>query len=72
MPALPSVPGRKVVRALEKHGFVVARITGSHYVMRHPDGRGASVPVHPGKDMRRGTLAKILRDVSLTVEDLSL
>ena len=30
----------------------VARITGSHHIMRHPDSRGTTVPVHPGRDIR--------------------
>jgi hypothetical protein len=31
--------GAKVVRALERAGFTVVRISGSHPVMRQPDGR---------------------------------
>ena len=46
MPPLPVLPGLHVVRALEKAGFEVVRIRGSHHVLRHPDGRGTSVPVH--------------------------
>jgi predicted RNA binding protein YcfA (HicA-like mRNA interferase family) len=68
--AVPSVPGRKIVKALEAHGFVVARIAGSHHVMRHPDGRGTTVPVHQGRDVAKGTLRGILRDVGLSVDDL--
>jgi predicted RNA binding protein YcfA (HicA-like mRNA interferase family) len=46
MPPLPVLPGLRVVRAMEKAGFEVVRIRGSHHVLRHPDGRGTSVPVH--------------------------
>jgi predicted RNA binding protein YcfA (HicA-like mRNA interferase family) len=46
MPPVPSVRGERVVRALEKAGFKVARVAGSHHIMRHPDGRGTTVPVH--------------------------
>jgi predicted RNA binding protein YcfA (HicA-like mRNA interferase family) len=56
MPAVPSLPGTRVVRALEKAGFKVARTVGSHRVMRHPDGRGTTVPVHAGRDLAKGTL----------------
>lgn len=62
MPEVPAVPGHRVVRALERAGFSVARITGSHYVMRHPDGRGTTVPVHQGRDVAKGTLRNILAD----------
>jgi len=70
MPPVPSVRGERVVRALERAGFEVARIHGSHHVMRHPDGRGTTVPVHPGRDVARGTLRGILADVDMTITDL--
>jgi transposase len=41
--ALPAVPGAKVVKALERAGFTVTRVRGSHHNMRHPDGRTVSV-----------------------------
>ena len=63
------MPGAKVVKALERAGFVVARINGSHHVMRHPDGRAVPVPVHPGKDMPKGTLRNILSIVGMTPEE---
>ncbi len=70
MPEVPSVPGQRVVRALERAGFSVARITGSHYVMRHTDGRGTTVPVHQGRDVAKGTLRNILVDTQLSIEEL--
>lgn len=72
MPPVPSVPGRKVVRALERHDFKIDRIRGSHHVMVHPDGRSTTVPVHGGRDIPRGTLRGILRDVGMTAADLGL
>jgi predicted RNA binding protein YcfA (HicA-like mRNA interferase family) len=69
MPPVPAVRGRQVVAALEKAGFAVARINGSHHIMRHPDGRRTTVPVHSGRDIRPGTLRNILRDISLTVDE---
>jgi predicted RNA binding protein YcfA (HicA-like mRNA interferase family) len=59
MPAVPSVRGERIVRALERAGFDVARVTGSHHIMRHPDGRGTTVPVHQGRDVAKGTLRGI-------------
>ncbi|WP_245665522.1 type II toxin-antitoxin system HicA family toxin [Actinoplanes subtropicus] len=57
MPALPSGSGTRIVRALERHGFKLARVAGSHPIMRHPDGRGTTVPVHGHRDVAKGTLA---------------
>ena len=70
MPPAPSVSGDRVVRALEKAGLVVARVTGSHHIMRHPDGRGTTVPVHSGRDVAKGTLRGILADAHLTITEL--
>ena len=69
MPPVPAVRGDRVVRALERAGFKVARIAGSHHVMRHPDGRGTTVPVHPGRDVAKGTLRGILDDIDLSVDE---
>lgn len=52
--------GDQVVKALEKVGFLVVRIRGSHHVLRHPDGRGTTVPVHQGRDPAKGTLRNVL------------
>lgn len=69
MPVLPVLAGARVVRALEKAGFEVVRIRGSHHVLRHPDGRGTSVPVHGNQEVRGGTLRGILRDCGLTADE---
>ena len=70
MPPVPSLPGERIVRALERAGFKVARVRGSHYIMRHPDGRGTTVPVHQGCDVAKGTLRGILSDIGRTIEEL--
>ncbi|WP_239333813.1 type II toxin-antitoxin system HicA family toxin [Frankia sp. CiP3] len=70
MPPVPALRGAQVVKALEKAGFTVARIHGSHNIMKHEDGRRTTVPVHGGRDIRPGTLRAVLRDAGLTVDDL--
>ena len=70
MPPVPSLRGERVVRALGRAGFKVARVAGSHHIMRHPDGRGTTVPVHPGRDVAKGTLRGILSDTGLSIEEL--
>jgi predicted RNA binding protein YcfA (HicA-like mRNA interferase family) len=70
MASVPSLSGSAVVAALKKHGFGLDRVRGSHHVMRHADGRGTTVPVHPGRDVAKGTLRSILSDVGMTPEQL--
>jgi predicted RNA binding protein YcfA (HicA-like mRNA interferase family) len=67
---VPAVPGTKVVKALERTGFGVTRVSGSHHVMRHPDGRTVVVPVHAGRDVPKGTLRNILAIVGMTADEL--
>lgn len=70
MPApVPAVPGIKVVRALQRAGFKVVRISGSHHVMRHPDGRTVPVPVHPGRDMPKGTRRNTLVIIGMEADE---
>ena len=66
MSKLPSLNGKQVIDALQRSGFVVMRIKGSHHYMRHADGRATVVPVHAGETVGPGLLSKILRDCELT------
>jgi predicted RNA binding protein YcfA (HicA-like mRNA interferase family) len=70
MTRLPRVKGRELIRTLEKLGFEIVRTRGSHFLLRHPDGRTTTVPVHAGEILGPGLLRSILRDVELTAEDL--
>ena len=65
-----AVTGKALVAALKKAGFLVQRVKGSHHFLRHPDGRTTVVPVHSGESIGPGLLAKVLRDVDLTRNEL--
>ncbi|WP_428666868.1 type II toxin-antitoxin system HicA family toxin [Runella sp.] len=39
------ISGKELIRLLEKLGFEVIRINGSHHRIKHPDGRVTTVPV---------------------------
>jgi len=69
MPKLRPAKPEEVQRVLEKLGFQRIRQSGSHVVYRHPDGRWTTVPIHPGKDVAKGTLRKIIKDLEITVEE---
>jgi len=59
--------GREVRKAPEHAGFVFSRQAGSHMVLRRddPDAR-AIVPDH--KQIRHGTLRRIIADAGLSIE----
>jgi len=58
-----------VIKNLEKLGFKRIRQSSSHAIFYHPDGRWTTVPIHKGKDIAKGTLHKILKDVGLSYEE---
>ena len=66
---LKPVSPERVIKALEKLGFEMARQRGSHVFLKHSDGRATVVPVHKGEDIGRGLLRKIIRDAKLTREE---
>ncbi len=68
MARLPRLSGKEVIAALQRAGFEVARVKGSHHFLRHADGRVTVVPVHAGEQIGPGLLTKILRDCDLTRE----
>jgi len=66
--SLRPTPAKKVIKLLSKIGFEVVRQRGSHVIMKHSDRRVTVVPVHPGEDLGRGMLSKIVRDSKITRE----
>jgi predicted RNA binding protein YcfA (HicA-like mRNA interferase family) len=68
--SIPVLKPRELVALLERLGFVAVRQHGSHRQFRHADGRGTTVPFHPGRDISPTLLRKIARDIGITVEEL--
>jgi predicted RNA binding protein YcfA (HicA-like mRNA interferase family) len=58
---------REVLAKLLRAGFIEVRQSGSHKVLRHPDGRQTYVAMHPG-ELPSGTFRKILKQVGFTEE----
>jgi len=68
MSRLPRVSGQQVVAALQRVGFRVRRQHGSHIIMRRDDPFSQTVvPAH--RELDRGTLKAILRQIDLSVDD---
>jgi predicted RNA binding protein YcfA (HicA-like mRNA interferase family) len=58
------------VRVLERVGWRLDRVRGSHHIMRHPDRPGVTiaVPVHGNQTLPIATLVSILRDARVDVD----
>jgi len=69
MVKLPVMRPQEVASILEKLGFREIRQRGSHRQYRHPDGRGTTVPFHPGRDLSPLLLRQIVKDIGLTIDE---
>ncbi|MHB1157341.1 MAG: type II toxin-antitoxin system HicA family toxin [Phycisphaerales bacterium] len=56
---------REVIRLVEKDGWVLHHIRGSHHHFRHPIKPGIVTVQHPRKDIPPGTLNSILKQAGL-------
>ena len=68
MPPLPAITPAKLIRALQRAGFIFIRARGSHRIYVKGD-KGFTIPFH-NKDLRKGTLKQIILQSGLTVEEL--
>ncbi|MFZ1077852.1 MAG: type II toxin-antitoxin system HicA family toxin [Nitrosotalea sp.] len=69
---LPITSGKDVIKALSKAGFRVIRQKGSHVRLEkvHADKIiKLTVPLH--KELKKGTLSRIIDDAGMSVEDFS-
>ena len=70
MSKLPTVTGREAIRAFQGYGFSVARIKGSHHIMKKEGHRyRLSVVVHGNKNLKPGTLSDLIKAAGLTVDE---
>jgi len=67
MTRLPQVTARKMLAALQRAGFVIRRVKGSHHFLRHRDDprRETVIALHPG-DLPEGTVREILKQAGLS------
>jgi predicted RNA binding protein YcfA (HicA-like mRNA interferase family) len=66
----PALTGKQLLQALQRMGFELIRVRGSHHFLRHTDGRKTVVPVHSGEVIGPGLLTSILRHVQITRDEL--
>jgi len=64
------VSADEAIAVFEKLGFELARVHGSHHIMKKPGHPSlVSVPQHGSKSLKRGTLRSLIRDAGTTVEE---
>jgi predicted RNA binding protein YcfA (HicA-like mRNA interferase family) len=70
VPKLPAYTPQRIISVLEKSGFILDRVSGSHYIYYHPENkRRAVVPFHK-KELPKGTLIEILKQAGISKAEL--
>jgi len=64
--------GRQLVRLLEREGWVLKRIQGSHHILIKPGTKVTiSVPVHGNKPLKVGLQKHLLKLANLAQDDFA-
>lgn len=66
-----SISGKKLCAIVEKKGWILKRITGSHHIYQNPETTQIlSIPVHKNKDLKIGTRKALMKIAGLTEAEL--
>jgi predicted RNA binding protein YcfA (HicA-like mRNA interferase family) len=67
---LPVIRPKELIRVLQRAGFYVHHVSGSHYVLKSPSHHTLRVivPFH-SRDLKRGTLQSIVKQAGFTNEE---
>ncbi len=70
MPKLPSLTPQKIIKILERKGFVLDRVKGSHHIYYNSETKKrVIVPLHK-RDLPKGTLLEILKQADISKDEL--
>ncbi len=68
---MKSISGKEFCKLLEKKGWILARIKGSHHVyIKQGTIFRISVPVHKNNDLKIGLLKSLMRIAEIKDEEL--
>jgi len=70
MSKVPSLPYDRIIRALQRDGWVVVRQKGSHIrLLKHTPAETLKLTVPAHRPIKRSTLAHILKQARLSVDE---
>ena len=66
-----NLSSRHLINVLQLHGYFYKRSKGSHGIFyNEATNKTAVVPIHGGKDLKKGTFLAILKQAGIEKEDL--
>lgn len=68
---MSSISGRELARALERRGWQLLRVQGSHHIYGRPGSPvRLSVPIHGSQALKIGLLRALLKAAGMTEDDV--
>jgi predicted RNA binding protein YcfA (HicA-like mRNA interferase family) len=68
---MKSISGKQLCKIVEQKGWVLRRITGSHYIYENIEvDQILSIPVHRDQHLKIGTLKALMKIARLSEKDL--
>ena len=68
MSNFPSVKAQEFIKVIEKLGFSLHRQKGSHAIYKDSHGQRVVIPIHSGKNLKKGTLMGMIQDIGINKE----
>jgi len=67
---LPRLTAEKIVRLIERKGFVLVRQSGSHRIYKNGDGKRFTVPFHSKQILHPKILKNVMKDAGISEDEL--
>ena len=68
---MKSISGKAFCSVLERNGWKLIRVRGSHHVFASPDGHNMTVvPVHENHDLKDGLLKHLLKHTGISLKNI--
>ena len=68
---MKSISGKEFGRALQRHGWTLLRVQGSHHIYGKTGSNvRLSVPIHKNETLKLGLLRHLMKIAGLTEDDL--
>ena len=68
---MKSLSGKGFIKLLEKKGWILKRINGSHHIFSHPEKTEIiSVPVHKNQSLKIGLQKKLMTIAEIKEDEL--
>lgn len=70
MPKPPVVKPKDLIKALQRKGFAIDHISGSHYILYNPNKTLRATIAYHNKPIKRKTVMSILKSTNISIEEL--